>query len=1122
MNAVQRAKSCAVRWFAAPCGLLWFAVSGLASHLLAAEAIDFDRQIAPLLVSRCFECHHGDTPQGGLNLARHSSVLQGGDSGPALDEKQPEASSLWQRIEADEMPPKQPLSADEKELVRQWIQSGARWGSDPIDPYRFSTSSHAGYDWWSLQPVRNRPAVGEEVRREPAASSVDHWIRAKLAEHQLQPAPSVDERTWLRRVNFALVGLPPTPEEIRVFLSESPETRRASAVDRLLASPRFGERWARHWMDLMRYAESRGHESDFGIANAWQYRDYLVRAFNEDVPYDQFLSEHLAGDLMASPRLRPGTLVNESVLGTGWAFLGEEVHSPVDIRQDECDRVDNKVDVFTKSFLGMTVACARCHDHKFDPIRAKDYYSLVGFVVSSSYRQVRFEAMENNRRQAETLQTLRERYRKPLQTALAQASRGALTSLQNELASAITQAAKVNEPVAEDASQMERVVRWSELLQQAADDSSSPLHPVARALKSPNESIGVEDPSAPDASQERRKVRMLADYGRRDGHLWKVDGELFGPHAMNRGALVFGESSESPLLGVMRYGAAKTDRFWRHLRNAPDNENDSGRLMATARAGRTLRTPSFTLESGRLHYLVRGKGHVYAAVDSHLMIEGPLHGQLMLHFDTGNQATPSWVSHDLTLYAGHRTHIEFGVEGDASLEVLQVIEAEHPPEFDWEGDANKTRVVDAKDALSRPETLAVELARDVVLHLQRACDALETDSLSEADGETVAWADWLIKNRWAFHATSQEAYRLMADEFLQQQQAIFTQVQWESHTAVAWLDGSGVDEYVLLRGKPFQRGPIAPRSLPEAFGPSESAYSAESSGRLELARQLTHPDNPLVSRVAVNRVWHHLFGRGLVSTVDNFGALGERPTHPELLDELAYDFIHKDRWSLKRLVRRLVLSDTFAMDSRIVDHRAEEVDPTNAMLHRMRVRRLEAEAIRDSLLAISGRLNGQMFGRPVPVHLTEFVVGRGRPEESGPLDGDGRRSVYIALRRNFLPTMMLAYDMPTPFTTIGRRNVTNVPAQSLVRMNDPLFEQESRRCAERLLRDLPQATARERVDWLFEMAYGRMASDEEAAECLGALDELLREIPAQGTQNVEAWSQLCHALLNANEFIYLR
>ena len=257
---------------------------------------------------------------------------------------------------------------------------------------------------WETPAKPSAPAV-----QDPAwpSDEIDRFILARLESAGMKPASATSDRSWFRRIHFAVTGLPPAPAATRAFLADKTPERRRKAVEMLLASPHYGERWARHWMDLVRYAESRGHESDFGIANAWRYRDYLVRALNTDVPYDQFVREHLAGDLLDPPRLHPETRANESILGTGWPFLGEEVHSPVDIRQDECDRTDNKIDVMTKTFLGLTVACARCHDHMFDAIYQKDYYALSGFVASSSYRQVRYESIEVNKAQARKLTALR-------------------------------------------------------------------------------------------------------------------------------------------------------------------------------------------------------------------------------------------------------------------------------------------------------------------------------------------------------------------------------------------------------------------------------------------------------------------------------------------------------------------------------------------------------------------------------------------------------------------------------------------------------------------------------------------------------------------------------------------
>ena len=375
----------------------------------------------------------------------------------------------------------------------------------------------------------------------------------------------------------------------------------------------------------------------------------------------------------------------------------------------------------------------------------------------------------------------------------------------------------------------------------------------------------------------------------------------------------------------------------------------------------------------------------------------------------------------------------------------------------------------------------------------------------------AALANWLVQNPGLFGDTRDTGTLRIANEFVVRQSNIASRVRWESHTAVAWFDGIGVDENVLVRGKPFKPGAVSPRSLPAAFGSARPITTTATSGRYELARQLVDPANPLVARTIVNRVWHHLFGRGIVASVDNFGALGDRPTHPELLDQLAWQFVHEDKWSLKRFIKRLVLTRTFAMSSRVADARSEELDPSNALLHRMPVRRLEGEVIRDALLTVSGRLNRTVGGPPVTIYLTEFLVGRGRPEKSGPLDGDGRRSLYTALHRNFLPTLMQTFDAPTPFSTVGKRNVTNVPAQSLALMNDPLFHQQAEVWAKRMLRETAHADAAARVRWLFESAYARLESLAELAQLRGF-----------AAPDLEDWSALGHALVNANDFIYVK
>ncbi len=1096
----------------------------------------FETRVRPVLHEHCVECHGPEKQKGGLRLDSRDALLKGGESGAAVSPGNPAGSLLLKAVRQEDPDLKMPPAKSGPRLpdaviadLQRWVETGAAW---PNSPALAAGSAKPAFDLEARK--RKLPWIWEAPRRQkipaaPGRTEVDRFLAAKLQEKGIAPAPPTDDLTWLRRVHFAITGLPPRLEEIAAFESDESRTRRERVVDTLLASPHFGERWARHWMDLMRYAESRGHEGDYAIANAWRYRDYLIGAFNSDVPYNQFVREHVAGDLLPAPRLRPGTDINESVLATGWAFLGEENHSPVDIRQDECERIDNKVDVFSKAFLGLTISCARCHDHKFDPIRSQDYYALTGFLLSSSFRQVRFEAMENNRQRGLELATLRARWMPRIASLTARAGASGVGRIADYLLGAgdllamppeARQAGAVT--VARRRSlDSTRLEAWASQLGEAATNALSPLHLFALAARDP------ESPGSPGVAERvaaRRpapgtplptEARVVADFTTPAAQPWKVDGEAFGAGPVMPGDLVPGTDAAHPIARVMVYGAARRDLFWNRLKLPSDNQTDSGALRATARAGQMLRTPTVKLGVGRLHYLIRGRTRAYAAVDSHLMIEGPLHGRLVQVFDSGPGAGPRWVTHDLTPYSGHRVHVEFGPEGDGELEILRVVESAETPAW--------TPSPGWVEPPAGARTLA-EYAAEVQRVAREAQRRLERGGRGEPASPTIAALEhWLVSHPGLVGDGTPGRLTAAAAEYLRAEGEIAARVKWESHTALSLFDGTGVDENVLLRGKPFSPGPLAVRSLPAAFASSRPIAPTASSGRLELAGELTDPGNPVVARALVNRVWHQLFGRGIVASVDNFGALGERPTHPELLDHLAWEFTHEQGWSVKRLIRSLVLTEAFARSSRLTDTRAEELDPSNALLHRMPVRRLEGEVIRDALLTVSGRLNPAVGGAPMPVHLTDFLVGRGRPDQSGPLDGDGRRSLYTAQRRNFLPTFMQTFDTPTPFSTVGKRNVTNVPSQSLALMNDPIFHQQARVWAERLLKETGEgADPGARVAWLFRTAYGRPPARSETAACVEALDGFRGLHPAAEEQRLEPWVDLCHALLNANDFIYVK
>ena len=337
--------------------------------------------------------------------------------------------------------------------------------------------------------------------------------------------------------------------------------------------------------------------------------------------------------------------------------------------------------------------------------------------------------------------------------------------------------------------------------------------------------------------------------------------------------------------------------------------------------------------------------------------------------------------------------------------------------------------------------------------------------------------------------------------------------------AVGMTDGTGEDEFVYVRGNHKILGEQAPRQFLAALQDGSFETTA-GSGRLELAKRIASADNPLAARVMVNRIWHHLFGHGIVASVDNFGVLGARPSHPELLDYLATEFV-QDGWSMKRLIRRMMLTKTYQMAS-TSNESAAEIDPENRLLHRANKRRITSESIRDSMLAISGELDSQRFGPPVEVHLTPFMQGRGRPGKSGPLDGDGRRSIYVAIRRNFLSPMMLAFDTPIPFNTVGRRNHSNVPAQALILMNDPLVFEMAEKWAHRLVEH--GETIEDRVNAIFEAAFARLPDETEfrlAQEFLSRQAEDLGVKKSDIASSVVVWRDLCHVVFNMKQFIFL-
>ena len=1003
----------------------------------------FEKEIRPLLVEHCYQCHSGGSEklQAELRVDFRDALLKGGDSGPVIVPGNADESLLIHsvRYESYEMPPKGKLPDADIALLEKWVNDGAPWPDEPPpelagNANQFDLDSRRASHWaWQPLNVVTPPMVKQT---DWPSSPIDQFVLQKLEAADLNPAPPIDRRGLIRRLSFDLTGLPPTPEQVDAFVADTGDGAVERVVDALLQSQHFGHRWGRHWLDLVRYAESRGHEFDHDATNAYQYRDYVIRAFNADVPYDQFVTEHIAGDLVEQPRMNPEQGFNESILGTGFWFLGEWVHSPVDIRKDEADRFDNMIDVMSKTFLGLTVACARCHDHKFDAITTADYYALSGFLQSSDFRQVRFQTIDNDRKIADQLSVLDGDYQNRIGELIA-------PHLPDDLKSELIG-----------------------LLDKQSDH-------VAYLVGSPGETATVSE------SIEDADPSILVDYAKLDSCDYIQDGFIFGKSPTGLGSLAIETAESGSRVIFNSQFAAVSDRFWDGLVSTSENGvQQRGRLGAIPMSGRTLRTPTVRLNAGNIEIRVRGVGHIIACVDSHRLIAGPLHYETVVHVKSPDAW--SWVRMNLGRYVGHGVHFEFVPDESQSIAVSLVTQ----------NISNEKRA-----AIEHQE----KRHQDVSTKLQQWLDNFTSDAETkgvEASSKAASAVKELI-NQWSSARSD-----------------LRKSVRAESQLAMAMIDSSGEDDHVLVRGNSSSPGPIVPRRFLSAIDGNDPLPKQTLSGRLELAERINDPKNPQASRVIVNRIWHHLMGRGIVPTTDDFGVLGQLPTHPELLDYLADQF-NRDGRSIKSMIRRIVLSKSYQMSSE-VDSAALAKDPKNLLWHYREPKRLDGESIRDSLLAISGRLDPKMYGPSVPVHLTGFMDGRGRPGASGPLDGDGRRSIYIAVRRNFLSPFMLTFDSPVPFSTMGRRNVSNVPAQSLILMNDPFVVSQAKLWATRMIADVPDPKIR--VQEMYKLAFSRLPTDQESE----LLMQYVSTSPGSPNETLLQWTDLAHALINTKEFIFLR
>ncbi len=1099
----------------------------------------FEKKIRPLLVAHCSECHATNAKKlgGGLFLDSRDGVRKGGDSGAAIVPGKPDASLLIKAVrytdDSVKMPPKGQLPATAIADLEEWIKRGAPDPRDKPVPTKANDSweetMRARARWWSLQPVLNA-----EVPRPQQADwsdlPVDRFVLTRLEQQGLKPAGRAEPRTLVRRLSLVLTGLPPTSEHVAAFLRDCESIRLAAAyeklVDSLLNSPHFGERWARHWMDVVRFTETHGNEWNYEVHHAWRYRDYLIRAFNADVPFDQFIREHVAGDLLPTPRWNEKERFNESVIGTGFYRFGEVNHDDcISLPSIGYDLADNQIDTLTKAFQATTVACARCHNHKLDAVSMQDYYGMLGILRSSRLVSHCIDAPDVNAKLTQRLTELKTELRKEIAAVWLQEVSQLARFMQAALAK------RANRPDAAELAtglDAKRLEKWIAVLAAEKLPLEDPFEPW-RVLATTT----MTDP----ASLPSEWQKLTERYAKEDRDRTEFNRTQFETFADFRGV------ARSPSVAGWQIGGQA-------LRNDPGRSGDfalhpdGDALVRTVlpagcfthslsdKLNGTLRSPVLPLGKKNISFQVLGqRSSAVRLVSNNCQLNYKNYRALTssdLHWE---MFSPPDERESLQTYAELMTMFDnpkfpdqlAALGGDKDNYKLPWDKAAENPRSYF----GVTRIV----LHDGPEPPRAELA-----HLRSLFAGSEPASQADVSTRYVAVIEAALRAWAEDHATDEDTRwldALLRRELLANQVGSSprlaeltkeyrqTEAQLALPRVVAGVGESshGYDQPVFTRGDVTRPGETAPRRFLEVLSASRDPFVGAGSGRLELADRIASPTNPLTARVFVNRVWHHLFGTGLVRTVDDFGHVGDLPTHPELFDHLAAQFV-SEGWSMKKLIRSLVLTRTFQLSNQ-PSAASREVDPQNRLLQHFPARRLEAESIRDSILAASGGLDRTLFGSSVqPFRDKDYAD---RRLFAGPLDGHGRRSIYIKNNLMEGPKFLEAFNFPGGKVTQGRRDVTNVPAQALALLNDPFVLQQADVWAQRLVARSDDSIGA-RIDALFQTAFDRSPSEDERQRFERTTLELaeLHQVPTNSVLTSQlVWRDLAHAIFNLKEFIYI-
>lgn len=1032
------------------------------SEFTEAQLAFFENRIRPVLVNHCYSCHSQDAAAKGmlkanLFLDSREGMLRGGDSGPSLVARQPNDSLLIKALRYDEleMPPSGKLSLKIAEDFERWIADGAadpRRESQPLK--QRAMDWEAGRRFWSLQPLG-------EVAPPSDAHPVDAFVHESLVKRGIDASLPADARTLVRRAWFDLLGIPPTPEELQAALeSLQPHAGErgtvsssgwSALIDRLLARPEYGERWARHWMDVARFAESFGYEQDYDRPNAYHYRDFLIRALNDDMPFDQFAQWQIAGDELAP---------NDPLAWMATGFLGAGAF-PTQLTEREFESTRyNELDDMTATtgvaFLGLSIGCARCHDHKFDPITSEDYYRFASAFASVIRSEKSFDLhVDENAK-------IKAQYAVELQKLHDRISDFEAHELPLELT---------------------RFVR--EYVSKTTDRTISPWRVLNGEIQS---SLGSRFAPQPDGS-----YLAVGEAPNQDTIAFTT------PLPLGEWTSIRIEALTDPSLPHQGPGRAGNGNFAmgnlivERLRNSSTSPDVV--VADPIEEQLALEQPRATHEQNA------DSLSIAASIDSDLVSGWAVDGQI-----GRSQAAVFRMASTLKSAPGDRLRFTLRFHHPNPKHAIGrmrfSISSSPTPPVEVGNNDPPTDVLDAIDSL------ATTLANDNEAR----------DSVRESEPWKRAMA-WYQSTSSPWKELQSQRTKLESDGPPLRLTKVLVTTEGEPHLP-HHADDRGYphfypETHLLRRGDVEQKVSVVKPGVPRVFvrlesessdlfwEPIEKANTKSSYQRAALAKWLTNSETgagALVARVTANRLWQHHFGRGLVATPNDFGATGQRPTHPDLLEWLAQDLIAHG-WRLKPLHRRIMTSQTYMQGNRSADDPRMSVDPDNQLWWYRPPRRLEAEAVRDSLLAVSGMMDRTMYG-------------------PGTLDASmKRRSIYFFIKRSQLIPMMMLFDWPEHLVSIGQRQSTTIAPQALVFMNNPL----TRSAAESLAAYSTDSTAAAQLDAIFLRILSRSPSDAERDAAMRFIAQAKQVRVEQDSPSPEkmALADFCQILLSCNEFIYV-